>query len=68
MWLNKLPVKTIIQINVMSSKTVCSFMGYFRQLISDAVETEDVMIGGEGIVVEIDETKLGKRKYNRGRP
>ena len=24
------------------------------------------MIGGEGIVVEIDEAKLGKRKYNRG--
>ena len=30
------------------------------------VETEDTSIVGENIIVEVDESKLGKRKYNRG--
>jgi hypothetical protein len=32
----------------------------------DFIETNTEMIGGEGKVVEIDESKFGKRKYHRG--
>jgi hypothetical protein len=49
-----------------SNKTVISFRHYFRQLVSEVLDTEDSIIGGEGIEVEIDEAKMGKRKYNRG--
>ncbi|KMQ87177.1 putative transposase-like protein [Lasius niger] len=30
-------------------------------------ESHSEKIGGEGIIVKIDEAKIGKRKYNRGR-
>lgn len=31
------------------------------------MESHSEMIGGEGQIVEIDEAKMGKRKYNKGR-
>lgn len=47
-------------------ETICEYYRFFRQLISSNPIIEDSVIGGEGIIVELDESKLGKRKYNRG--
>jgi hypothetical protein len=35
-------------------------------MVMDFVESKSEMIGGEGKVMEIDESKFGIRKYHRG--
>jgi hypothetical protein len=39
---------------------------YYRQLVASSLNEEDTRVGGEGVVVELDESKFGKRKYHRG--
>lgn len=66
-WLANVSVSTCLKMTGMSPNTVCDFYRYCRQLVSDSIDEEDVIIGGEGVVVQIDECKFGKRKYHRGR-
>lgn len=60
------PIGGLIEATGLSSATVTSWGRYIRQLVGDSIEFNDTLIGGEGVIVEIDETKMGKRKYNRG--
>ena len=46
--------------------TVRRFYSIIREQIAADVQTSS-KIGGPGTVVEVDEAKFGKRKYNRGR-
>jgi hypothetical protein len=38
---------------------------YIRQLLTEYVNIEEVQIGRQNFINEIDETKLGKRKNHR---
>lgn len=66
LWLSKVSIGSAIILTGHSSKTVRAFYSHFRNLVMQSIDIEDVLIGGENIIVEVDETKLGKRKYNRG--
>ena len=67
MWLADVSFHSVVLLSGHSTKTVASFFLYFRQLVSSSLVDEDCVIGGKDIIVEVDETKMGKRKYNRGR-
>jgi transposase-like protein len=66
LWLAKTSVTTAVLLTGHSSATISSFFKHFRQFAQSSLKTEEQVIGGEGIEVQFDETKLGKRKYHRG--
>ena len=49
-----------------STKTITAFITIFQDMIVSEITINSEKIGGEGIIIEVDESKFGKRKYNKG--
>ncbi|KAF8792964.1 hypothetical protein HNY73_004498 [Argiope bruennichi] len=67
MWLNRMRRESIVNDLNVSPRTVTDWMNFCRGVCEDACLAFDGKIGGVGKIVEIDESKFGKRKYNRGK-
>ena len=66
LWSQGFTVDEIIHELGLSKKTVIEWSFFFHESCFTVVMDESQMIGGNGIEVEIDESKFGKRKYYRG--
>jgi len=74
LWLYKVPSTTTAHMLIWDEATASAWYKFFRQMVSQMLDhdSEDNMLGGydedgNPIIVEVDETKMGKRKYNKGR-
>ena len=50
-----------------SAPTVIDFYNFCREVCTILIEDESEQIGGVGKIVEVDESKFGRRKYHKGR-
>lgn len=67
LWSKQYSEKLICDDFSFSNNTVVDWARFCRDLCVYDFENRSLMIGGPGTVVEIDETVVVKRKYNRGR-
>ena len=65
-WIYRTPAGALSRKYRFSPKTVTGFYRHLRSLVAGRITEEMGNIGGNGIIVEVDECKMGKRKYNRG--
>lgn len=65
-WISGATYTELLSICGHSTGTIVAFIKYFKELVANNVNEESCIIGGQGIVVEMDESKLAKRKHNRG--
>jgi transposase-like protein len=66
LWITGASLSTALAMSGHSKPTIVDYFGFFRQLVTSTLDPEDTLVGGPNIVVQVDESKFGKRKNNRG--
>ena len=66
LWSQSFSVDEIMHELKLSKKTVVEWANFFRESCFTTNLEASEQIGGNGVEVEIDESKVGKRKYYRG--
>ena len=67
LWSNEISVKAATTITEISERTIIQWYQYLRDVCSHYLFTNPIKIGGEGRVVQVDESQITKRKNNKGR-
>jgi len=66
-WTYKYPQEIVLHELGLGTHAVVDFYNFCREVCQVVLEEQSEPIGGPGKVVEIDESKFGKRKYHRGK-
>lgn len=65
-WSHETPVTSVESMTGLTRKTIIQWYSRLRDVCSQQLLEHPIQIGGPGISVEIDESLISRRKYNRG--
>ena len=66
LWMQKASYNTISYETGFNRKTIWRLMKEVSSILVKNYYEKECTIGGDGVIVEIDEFKFGKKKYNKG--
>lgn len=68
LWLLDTPMRLMQALTGVTDRTLISYVGRIKRFVTMDLNIDEIRIGREGVMVEIDESLFGKTKHHRGRP